>query len=400
MLPLAGSGESFGRVDEPERQARGALSRLCEPGTVTIARAVAEQGAQAALGELLAGRRLPGMSAESLAGVLGRLTGYDPEDDSRILDECGGRVVCPGDPEWPQERLAFGFEECGRGMAPPWALFVRGPHCLGDLAERSVALVGARAATAYGEHVATDLGLGLADQGVTVVSGGAYGIDAAAHRGALTSGRTPTVAVLACGVDVAYPRGHDRLLGRIAEQGLVVSEWPPGSAPTRHRFLVRNRVIAAISAGTVVVEAALRSGSLSTAARARNLERPLMAVPGPVTSAQSAGCHALLRNGATCVTGTREVLEAIGRIGEDLSPDPRGPEGPRDGLTETVRCVLDAVPVHRPALEASIARAAGVSALVVQQVLPPLLVAGLVQRSDTGWRLTALGASGPARGAT
>lgn len=125
-----------------------------------------------------------------------------------------------------------------------------------------------------------------------------------------------------------------------------------------------------------------------------------MAVPGPVTSAQSAGCHALLRNGATCVTGTREVLEAIGRIGEDLSPDPRGPEGPRDGLTETVRCVLDAVPVHRPALEASIARAAGVSALVVQQVLPPLLVAGLVQRSDTGWRLTALGASGPARGAT
>jgi len=384
-------------VGRDERLARAALSRICEPGTAAVALAVSEGGALAVLEELRADRRLPGMSAEALAGVRERLVGYDPLDDARCLDRSGARIVCPGDAEWPQDRLEFGFEQCGRGMAPPWALFVRGPHPLRALTERSVAVVGARAATTYGEHVAGELALGLADHGATVVSGGAYGIDAAAHRGALASGRTPTVAVLACGVDVAYPRGHDQLLTRIAEQGLVVSEWPLGCAPTRHRFLVRNRVIAAMSSGTVVVEAALRSGSLSTAARAANLDRPLMTVPGPVTSAQSAGCHALLRQGAICVTEAQHVLEAIGQIGEDVAPVPRGPEFPRDALSETVQRVLDAVPVHRPALEASIARAAGVSSLVVQQVLPPLLVAGLVQRSDTGWRLTALGAGGPAR---
>ena len=203
--------------------------------------------------------------------------------------------------------------------------------------------------------------------------------------------------MLACGVDVAYPRGNDRLLARTAERGLVVSELPPGSTPTRARFLVRNRLIAALTLGTVVVEAAARSGSLATADRARELGRHLMAVPGPVTSALSAGCHALLRDGATCVTRAEEVLDLVGVLGADAATPVRGPASARDDLSETVRRVLEAVPVRGGAGEAALARDAGVSTLVVQQVLPPLLVHGLVERTSLGWRLTALGAGRPAR---
>ena len=254
----------------------------------------------------------------------------------------------------------------------------------------------------FRSHVASELALGLTDRGVAVVSGGAYGIDGAAHRAALTGGRAPTVAVLACGVDVAYPRGNDRLLAGIADRGLLVSEHSPGASPTRVRFLVRNRLIAALTCGTVVVEAALRSGSLSTAGRARELVRHVMAVPGPVTSAMSAGCHALLRGQhgeppAELVTSAADVLALVGRLGEQ-GPEERGPERVRDTLPELVRQVLEAVPVRGGAGEAGIAREAGVPVLAVQQVLPPLLVAGLVERCETGWRLTALGAGRPARG--
>jgi DNA processing protein len=228
------------------------------------------------------------------------------------------------------------------------------------------------------------------------VSGGAYGIDAAAHRGALAGQAAPTVAVLACGVDVAYPRGNERLLDGIAQRGLVVSELPPGSTPTRARFLVRNRIIAALTLGTVVVEAAARSGSLATADRARELGRHLMAVPGPVTSALSTGCHALLRDGATCVTRAEEVLDLVGVLGADAATPLRGPASVRDDLPDTVRRVLEAVPVRGGAGEAALARDAGVSTLVVQQVLPPLAVHGLVERTPLGWRLTPLGAGRPA----
>ncbi len=204
--------------------------------------------------------------------------------------------------------------------------------------------------------------------------------------------------MLSCGVDVAYPRGNDRLLRQVAEQGLLVSELPPGSHPTRRRFLVRNRLIAALSLGTVVVEAAVRSGSLATLERARLLGRHVMAVPGPVTSGMSSGCHQELRNGAVCVTRAAEVLELVGRLGEDAAEELRGPVDVRDGLSDTVRRVLEAVPVRRSAGVAALAREAGVSALVVQQVMPPLQAHGLVQRTEEGWRLTALGAGRGSRG--
>ena len=383
-------------LPEVERRARLTLARLVEPGSWPVHDAVQRAGAAEVVAALREGRQAPGLSAALVDAAQARAAGVDPDLDLRALSDCGARLVCPGDGEWPDARLTWS-RRSSQLSAPPLALLVRGRPALDTTVERSVALVGARAASAYGEHVAGELAAGLSDAGVSVVSGGAYGIDGAAHRGALASGRAPTVAVLACGVDVAYPRGHDRLLGRIAEHGLLVSEHPPGVTPTRVRFLVRNRLIAALSRGTVVVEAALRSGSLSTAGRARDLLRPVMAVPGPVTSALSAGCHALLRRDegdepAELVTGCREVLAAVSPVGEHDAAPLRGADRARDALPELVRAVLEAVPVRDGAGEAAVARAAGVPVLSVQQVLPSLLVAGLVERCETGWRLTPLGA--------
>lgn len=378
-----------------DRLARVALSRLVEPGDLSVFRAVREHGAEHVWALLRQGGGVPGLGAEFAAGARARAAAADPAADLRVLASVGGRVLVPDDDGWP-EQLSWSPELLED--APPLLLYARGPADLAQLAERAVAVVGARAATPYGEHVAGELALDLATAGTTVISGGAYGIDGAAHRGALAAGQAPTVAVLACGVDVAYPRGHAGLLASIAASGLLLSEVPPGCAPMRQRFLVRNRLIAALATGTVVVEAALRSGSLSTAARARALSRVVMAVPGPVTSAASAGTNQLLRNADLCVTSAAEVLEAVGRLGSGLLPEPRGPADPRDDLPAAVRRVLDAVPAVRPAGPASIARTAGVSPLVVQEVLPPLQVAGLVERRAGGWRLTALGA-GP-RGST
>lgn len=381
-------------VSDEERLARLALARVVEPGSHDLHEALEQYPVTDVWAVLRQGAPLGQLGQQALAGIATRVDGYEPERDLERLVEVGGRVVCPGDDEWP-DGLIWGLgvmQGDVKQMAPPWVLFVRGPHSLGAVCRRSVSIVGARAATAYGAHVASELAFALSEAGLSVVSGGAYGIDGAAHRGALAAQAAPTVAVLACGVDVAYPRGHDRLLAQVAREGLVVSEVPPGSAPTRVRFLVRNRVIAALSRGTVVVEAALRSGALSTAGRAGEIARTVMAIPGPVTSAQSAGSNQLVRDRrAELVSGAADVLELLGRPGEHLAAVLRGPTDPRDGLDETVRRVLDAVPVRMPVGVARIARAAGVSALVVQQVLPPLLVAGLVEQRDGAWRLTTLG---------
>jgi DNA processing protein len=377
-------------VSEQERIARAGLSRIAEPGDAQVAAAVARLGAVEVWEALRRGVPVGQMSQGVLPGIAAKAQGHDPRSDLAAAARIGARLVCPQDPEWPQDRLHWTAD--GLLDPPPLALWVRGRWPLDEVVERSASVVGARAASSYGLHVATDLAAGLAERGAGVISGGAYGIDAAAHRGALAAQAAPTVAVLACGVDVAYPRGNDRLLQNVAEQGLVISELPPGSHPTRRRFLIRNRLIAALSLGTVVVEAALRSGSLATLERARLLNRHVMAVPGPVTSAMSAGCHVEVRKGASLVTRAAEVLELVGKLGEDAAPEERGPVDVRDGLSDTVRRVLDAVPVRRSAGVAALAREAGVSPLVVQQVMPPLQAHGLVQRTTDGWRLTALGA--------
>ncbi|MDP9407585.1 MAG: DNA-processing protein DprA, partial [Actinomycetota bacterium] len=295
----------------------------------------------------------------------------------------GARFLVPGDPEWPE-----GVDDLSRLAAEPLGLWVRGPLDVRVTAARAVSLVGSRSASGYGQHVAGELAAQLADRGWAVVSGGAYGVDGAAHRGALAAGGG-TVAVMANGIDVHYPRGHEALLRRIADDGLLLTELPPGCAPQRHRFLTRNRVIAALGAGTVVVEAGLRSGARSTAGHSAKLGRPTMAVPGPVTSATSAGCHVLLRGGATLVTRAAEVVEEVGRLGLDLAPDQRGPVGWRDALSESVRRVLDAVPVGSAAGPAQIARVAGVDQLTVLRSLGPLEREGLVVADVGGYRQTA-----------
>lgn len=239
----------------------------------------------------------------------------DPERDLDLAGRAGIRLLCPGDPQWPALLSALSAPASGAGCAPgePLALWVRGPGDLAGLCASAVAVAGSRAAGDYGLHVAAEIGCGLAERGRTVVSRAAFGVDAAAHRGALAA-RGPTVAVLACGVDVAYPAAHADLLAQIADTGAVVSEHPPGTTPARGRFLARNRLVAGLSWGTVIVEAGLRGGTLNTARHAREFGRTVMAVPGPVTSATSAGCHRLLRDHreTRLVTCAAEVCEEVG----------------------------------------------------------------------------------------
>jgi DNA processing protein len=322
---------------------------------------------------------------DALARWRVRLPQAAPERDVATVERLGGRLLVPGDAEWP-ERLA------DLGPACPPCLWARGPSELATALEPSVALVGARASTAYGDHVAGDLAAGVAARGLAVVSGGAFGIDAAAHRGALAAGGT-TIAVLACGVDRAYPRAHEQLLARIAETGLVVTETAPGGAPTRWRFLERNRLIAALSGATVVVEAAWRSGALSTAGKAAAIGRPLGAVPGPVMSATSAGCHRLLRElDAQCVTDSDEVVELVEGIGSSGAGSPRDvPAQPHDGLDAVDLRVLDALPLRSPRPVSSVAVVAGLPEAQVLGALGRLALLQLAQSApgadgQPGWR--------------
>ncbi len=316
-----------------------------------------------------------------------RLDGLDPRRELRVLERLGGTLVVPGDDRWPS-----GLDDLG--PVRPLALWVRGSAAVQDLAARSVAVVGARACTDYGRHVTGEIAAGLAARGFTVVSGGAYGIDAAAHRAAIPSGG-PTVAFLAGGVDRFYPAGNVELLRSVVESGgAVVSEVPPGSVPSRVRFLLRNRLIAAFARATVVVEAAWRSGSLSTASRAAELSRPVGAVPGPVTSMASTGCHRLLRDGvAVCVTDADEVVELAGDLARDAAPAVpaatswRAPhDAPYDDLDPVETRTWDALPLRAGASTEAMARAAGLAVADVVGALGRLEARGLAERSPGGWR--------------
>ncbi|MGH3159318.1 MAG: DNA-processing protein DprA, partial [Streptosporangiaceae bacterium] len=302
------------------------------------------------------------------------------EPDLAAWERQGIRLVCPGEPEWPTQLEIL-------GDAAPYALWLRGHADLRFGCLSSVSVVGSRASTPYGVHVATEMAAALGVRGWSVISGGAYGIDGAAHRGALAA-EGLTIAVLACGVDIPYPVGHADLFGGIAAHGALISEWPPGRAPSRHAFLVRNRVIAALSRGTVVVEAGLRSGALSTARHARDLCRPLMAVPGPVTSPASSGCHAIIRNwNAVCVTGAADVLECAGPMGEHLPEQPHDPVLPRDALDSRTAQVLDAVPARGGDGIATIAASAGVDVDTAIRCLGYLAAGGFVDRCERGWKI-------------
>jgi len=382
---------------EPVRLARAALTRLAEPARAGLWQLVADFGPVAAVERLRAAdptaEGAGGLPADVRSFVLARRGEDRAGEDLAAAAAVGARLVIPEDPEWPGELLdpLRHLHRPDDPAMPPLALWVRGPLRLDEACRRAVAVVGARAATSYGGFVAGEFGYGLAERGWTVVSGGAYGIDAAAHRGAL-AGDGPTVAVLACGVDRPYPAGNAALFDRIAATGLLVSEWPPGSTPQRLRFLVRNRVIAALAAGTVVVEAAARSGARQTARKAEELSRAVLAVPGPVTSAMSVGCHQLLRHcGARLVTDVGEVIEELTGLGAVPAAPPRGPEDARDTLGEAGRRILDGVPARAPAPVDAVARAAGVPLWDAARMLPELAAAGLVEEAAGGWVLAAAG---------
>lgn len=371
---------------DDDRWARAWLTRAVEPGHALMHVFVTRVGSVAAVHLL--------RSADAPADVQA-LVGARHDEDRVVADlaaaqSVGARLIVPGDPEWPQEPLhpmlvatALGVE----GIAPPLGLWIRGCGDLAALTRRAVAIVGARASTSYGGEQAAQLAFDIAERGWTVVSGGAFGIDAAAHRGALSAG-APTIAVLAGGIDRSYPSAHAALFERIAQDGLLVSEWPPGCAPYRHRFLIRNRLIAALSLGCVVVEASARSGARHTAGRAGELGRPVMAVPGPVTSAMSVGTHALVRDtDASLVTGVEHVIEEIGQLGVDLAPLVRGQDTVRDSLSAAQAKTLEAMPARRPVLPEQIAHAAGLSVLEVLSALPALEARALVECTAGAWRL-------------
>jgi len=367
-----------------DRVARAAWTAVAEPsdgvaGALTRARGAVGALERAGSAEPPVG--IAGVGAKEWAAALAR---WGPRLDARLVIDALSRagrsglsLIAPGDEDWPAQLDDLGAHA-------PIALWVRGERAALSSLSCAVSIVGARAATGYGEHVAGELSGSLAGDGAAIVSGGAYGIDGAAHRAAVQSGGV-TIAVMAGGADRVYPAGHAHLLQRIAESGAVLSEVAPGTAPTKFRFLRRNRLIAALGCATVVVEAATRSGSLSTAAAAAELGRPLGAVPGSVLHTTSAGCHRLLREfDAVCVTSADDVRELMGLGGDALADLPLS--APVDPVTLRVR---DALSRHRGLPAADVATRAGVAVPEATAALGLLHIEGAAREESGLWRLSA-----------
>ena len=343
---LSGTGHAWRDAAEQDEQlARLVWAHIAEPRDAKAQLLVDGVGYPEALAAV---RTHP----EKLANFAARLEQLDLPEQLRRIETFGARILLPSDDGWP-ERLD--------DLPQP-------PH--------------------YGQRVAAEIALGVGSHGVAVVSGGAFGIDAAAHRGAL-AGDAGTVCVLPGGVDRLYPSAHDALFSAIRERGAIVSEMPLGFAPMRQRFLHRNRLIAALTPGTVVVEAGLRSGSLSTARRAEEIQRVVGAVPGPVTSAASAGCHELVRDGAAVlVTGADDVIELMAGYGAQQTTRDTLPAlvKPEDAVGATARAVWDALPVRRAASVDHVATSCGRTPREVLTALGELLAAGLAEKVDGAWR--------------
>ncbi|GAB3222704.1 DNA-processing protein DprA [Glycomyces halotolerans] len=384
--------------DDP-REALMLLSSILEPGDGDLDDLLGD------IGPVEAVRRIwNGEVPERLRQITGATVACtpDPLERSRALarstEACGARVLVPGDPEWPEQLrdLLLVCDADEPHLRPPRCLWVRGPSDLAAVSRRSVAVVGARAASEYGQHVADELAADLTDAGWCIVSGGAFGIDRAAHLGSLARGGQ-TVAVLASGVERPYPQANRSMFDLIAQRGLLVSEWPPGSSPMRHRFLTRNRVIAALASGTVVVEAGVRSGARNTARHAAELGRVLMFTPGPVTSSRSVGVHQLAREpwDARLVTRAEEVIEDLGGIGGPLAPPPPSPRKAFDRLTEIEARLVEAIPRGYVVDDARLAAAAGVPVATTAETLVRLERDGWVERLDGRWRLARGGVMSP-----
>ena len=405
-------------VSSGVRVARAALTRLMEPSDLPGLALIRVLGPEDAL-SLIASKDssnarvehemtavLNGAGTErwsGLAEAMGRwrprLADVAPERDLATAQRLGGGLLIPEDKLWPR---AFADLELGA----PIALWHRGSGKGIPLQTRCIAVVGSRDSTSYGANVTAEIASSLVQRDFCVVSGGAYGIDAQAHRGALSAameapslaaghsklmcnpgGQPPTLAVMAGGIDRFYPSGNEDLLRSIAERGLVVAEVPPGTNPTRYRFLQRNRLIAALCSVTVVVEARWRSGALNTAHHAEALSRVVGAVPGSVYSANSAGCHRLLKEGAAvCVTDAADIAELAGRMGEHLVIEPQVQAALYDGLGTSDLLLMDALPLRSATTLEKLCVVAGLSAATVLSGLGRLEALGLAERLAGGWK--------------
>lgn len=366
------------------RLARAYLARAAEPPSAVLGAFVKKIGPVAAAHAVRTGDCPAAVAAATSARRHLDSEHADLEEAARL----GARLIIPEDDEWPAwALLPLDTGADGENQrAAPIALWAQGATQLDDASDYAAAIVGARASTVYGETVAGEFAFGLAERRLTIVSGAAYGIDGAAHRGALAAAGT-TVAVLGCGLGVAYPAGHLSLLKRIVDHGgIVVSEYPPGAPPARHRFLIRNRLIAALSQGTVVVEAGRRSGAKNTASTAMALGKQVMAVPGPVGSAASQGCHDLIRTSAATLVGTvDEVLEIVGRLGT-FAPEPSRPRRPTDGLSSEALRVYDALDRREGKSAEQVSADSGVEISRVRALLPQIEIDGLAECAESGWR--------------
>lgn len=404
-LVRAVAGPDLARDAIRDRFARATWTGIAEPGDGTAGLAIQALGAARSLDAIVTGwdaARWANEVRESGADTTAapeweqaiarwqpRLTSATALLALRQAARFGVRLLVPETADWPS-----GVDDLG--VNAPTALWMRGREQTLAALGSSVALVGARASTGYGEHLAIEAAAGLVDRGYAIVSGAAYGIDGAAHRAALMS-HGQTVAFLAGGVDRFYPAGHDSLLTKIVEEGAVISELPCGSAPTKWRFLQRNRLIAASSQATIVLEAGWRSGSLNTAGHAAALGRPVGAVPGPVMSAASAGCHRLVRElDAILVTTPDEMAELMpdrrGRVdgsgsGATASTDrnsDRSTDRSTDRSAEQTR-VLDAMSFTSPRSTPDIAARCGLSVAGVQAILGALELESVVAPREHGW---------------
>ena len=379
---------------DEERLARAVLTQVVDAGEPRMGPLLDRDGAAAVLAALRASPRDDAWPRRAQA-----------VDEHQLVERARAnalRFIVPGDAEWPASLSDLAWCGLWQGMGGlPLGLWAAGPGDLAAMSARSVAIVGARAATTYGERVAVDLAGQLCEPtgglpGWTIVSGGAFGVDAAAHRGAVAA-RGSTIGVYANGLDAPYPPRNAGLFDRLRAEQVVVSEVAPGIGPTRRGFLARNRLIAALSVGVVVVEAAYRSGAKNTASWAAVLNRMVMAVPGPVQSAMSQGTHELIRDGrASLVTNAADVRALIEPLCAGLAPVAQGETRALDQLTQAQRTVREAFPARGGMSAGELSIRCGLPMSSCHAALEQLVDLGLVEADGRGrWRLRRPGTSRP-----
>lgn len=360
-------------IPSTSREAFFALAHLCEPADRLINKALARQSPERVIQDLLTGA----LKSASQETFVARFSEFNLARELEFSERIGASFLTRGEVGWPRQLGALGPQE-------PWVLWSLGSADFRLLAVQSLAIVGTRACTAYGQRVAHDWAAEMSDSAVTVVSGGAIGIDIAAHRGALSVG-APTLCVVAGGVQARYPATNENVFHQIMDSGVIVSESPPQQAPRRQRFLTRNRIIAALSQATLIVEASSRSGTASTAAWAESIHRPILGVPGSVYSAASEGIHAMMAEGrAILVHSPRDVL-ALLNIHHDPVPSRESGTDWRD-LSQPELDVWESIPKKGEALASDLAVRCSLPLPNVMAILTELTLKDMVKTDGVAWR--------------